>query len=146
MFVCWLNDPLRQSFSLYRAVSQRERQKREVTDERKMSKQPPPAPTVSAVGRCPTIIQISRTPRNCKLPSTIAPPDHPRFLHAYVVLLGIFLSTQRQPFTTIFVKHADMSLAKANRCFSDKILNVLLQNVSLLLIATAVINTFSFSN
>ena len=27
-----------------------------------MSKQPPPAPTTSAVGPCPTIIQISRTP------------------------------------------------------------------------------------
>ena len=29
-----------------------------------MSKQPPPAPTESAVGPCPTIIQISRTPRH----------------------------------------------------------------------------------
>ena len=32
-------------------------------DERKMSKQPLPAPTASAVGPCPTIIQISKTPR-----------------------------------------------------------------------------------
>ena len=31
-----------------------------------MSKQPPPAPTASAVGPCPTIIQISRTPRHWK--------------------------------------------------------------------------------
>ena len=31
-----------------------------------MSKQPPPAPTVSAVGPCPTVIQISRTPRRWK--------------------------------------------------------------------------------
>ena len=31
-----------------------------------MSKQPPPAPTASTVGPCPTIIQISRTPRHWK--------------------------------------------------------------------------------
>ena len=29
-----------------------------------MSKQPPPAPTASTIGPCPTIIQISRTPRH----------------------------------------------------------------------------------
>ena len=32
----------------------------------KMSKQSPPAPTASAVGPCPTLIQISRTPRHWK--------------------------------------------------------------------------------
>ena len=42
-----------------------------------MSKQPPPAPTVSAVGHCPTIIQIVGRPGTGSLPSTIAPPDHP---------------------------------------------------------------------
>ena len=31
-----------------------------------MSKQRPPAPTANAVGPCPTLIQISRTPRHCK--------------------------------------------------------------------------------
>ena len=31
-----------------------------------MSKQPPPAPTVSAVGPSPTVIQISRTPQHWK--------------------------------------------------------------------------------
>ena len=31
-----------------------------------MSKQPPPAPTARAVGSCPTLIQISRTPRHWK--------------------------------------------------------------------------------
>ena len=36
-----------------------------------MSKQPTPAPTASAAGPCPTLIQISRT---------IAPPDHPVFI------------------------------------------------------------------
>ena len=39
----------------------------------KMSKQPPPAPTASAVGPCPTVIQtVGR-----RLPSTFGPPDHP---------------------------------------------------------------------
>ena len=33
----------------------------------KMSKQPHPAPTASAAGPCPTIIQISRTPRRWKI-------------------------------------------------------------------------------
>ena len=43
----------------------------------KMSKQPPPAPTASAVGPCPTVIQIVGRPSTGSLPSTIAPPDHP---------------------------------------------------------------------
>ena len=42
-----------------------------------MSKQPPPAPTASAVGPCPTEIQIVGRPGTGSLPSTIAPPDHP---------------------------------------------------------------------
>ena len=42
-----------------------------------MSKQPPPAPTASAVGPCPTVIQIVGRPGTGSLPSTIAPPDHP---------------------------------------------------------------------
>ena len=41
-----------------------------------MSKQPPPAPTASAVGPCPTVIQIVGRPGTGSLPSTIAPPDH----------------------------------------------------------------------
>ena len=43
----------------------------------KMSKQPPPAPTASVVGPCPTVIQIVGRPGTGSLPSTIAPPDHP---------------------------------------------------------------------
>ena len=46
---------------------EREKEERKDIDESKMSKQPPPAPTVSAVGPCPTVIQISRTPRHWKL-------------------------------------------------------------------------------
>ena len=43
-----------------------------------MSKQPPPAPTASATGPCPTIIQIVGRPGTGRLPRTIAPPDHPQ--------------------------------------------------------------------
>ena len=43
-----------------------------------MSKQPPPTPTTSAEGPCPTVIQIVGRPGTGSLPSTIAPPDHPR--------------------------------------------------------------------
>ena len=57
------NGPLRQYFSLYRAVYQREGERGEKGYMRvKMSKQPPPAPTASAVGPCPTIIQIVGRP------------------------------------------------------------------------------------
>ena len=41
-----------------------------------MSKQPPPAPTASAVGPCPNVIQIVGRPGTGSLPSTITPPDH----------------------------------------------------------------------
>ena len=44
----------------------------------KMAKQPPPAPTASAAGPCPTVIQIVGRPGTGTLPSTIAPPDHPQ--------------------------------------------------------------------
>ena len=43
-----------------------------------MSKQPPSAPTPSAIGPCPTIIQIVGRPGTRSLPRAIAPPDHPR--------------------------------------------------------------------
>ena len=45
-----------------------------------MSKQPPPAPIASAIGPCPTIIQISRTPQHWKftqhLRTTRPPPSN----------------------------------------------------------------------
>ena len=76
-----LNGPLRQYFSLYRAVSQREGERGEKGEMRiKTSKQPPPAPTASAVGPCPTVIQIVGRPGTGSLPSTIAPLDHPLIL------------------------------------------------------------------
>ena len=43
-----------------------------------MSKQPPPAPTASAIGPCPTIIQTVGRPGTGSVPRTIAPADHPR--------------------------------------------------------------------
>ena len=45
-----------------------------------MSKQHPAAPTASEVGPCPTVIQTVGRPGTGSLPSTIAPPDHPRYL------------------------------------------------------------------
>ena len=42
-----------------------------------MSKQPPPAPTASAIGPCPTIIQSVGRPGTGSSPRTIASPDHP---------------------------------------------------------------------
>ena len=69
---------MRQYFSLYRAVSQREGERGEKGQMRvKMSEQPPPAPIASAVGPCPTVIQIVGRPGTGRLPSTIALPDHP---------------------------------------------------------------------
>ena len=89
------NGPLRQYFSLYRAVSQREGERGEKGQIReKMSKQPPPAPTASATGPCPTIIQISRMPRHWKftqhLRTTRPPPLYLEnyFMYKVVTLAG----------------------------------------------------------
>ena len=60
-----LNGRLREYYCLYRAVSQRDRKKKIKTREN-VSKQPPPSPTASKVGPCPSIIQISRTPWHWK--------------------------------------------------------------------------------
>ena len=45
-----------------------------------MSKPPPSAPTASAIGPCPTVIKIVGRPGTGSLPSTVAPPVHPRHL------------------------------------------------------------------
>ena len=79
--VGWLfgfNGPLRQYFSLYRAASEREGKRGEKIVESKNVQTTPPAPTASTVGPCPTIIQIVRRPGTGSLPRTFAPPDHPR--------------------------------------------------------------------
>ena len=54
-----------------------------------MSKQPPPAPTASAVGPCPTFIHIVGRPGIGNLPRTIAPPNHLRYN------IGLFSYTPR---------------------------------------------------
>ena len=57
-----------------------------------MSKQPPPAPTASAVSPCPTLIQINRTPRHWKLTQhhrTTRPPLRLRYFRN--VLAKIYL-------------------------------------------------------
>ena len=58
-----------------------------------MSKQPPPAPTASAVGPCPTIIQIVGRPGTARLHRTIAPPDH----HIMGIRLGILFLMSDYP-------------------------------------------------
>ena len=55
----------------------------------KMSKQPPPAPTASAVGPCSTKIKIVGRPGTGSLPSTFAPPDHSGGLVGWLVVLGL---------------------------------------------------------
>ena len=73
------NGPFRRCFRLYRAVSQTRRKKREKIDERKNAKQPPPAPTASAIGPCPIIIQSRWTSRHWnftqRLRTTQSPPQ-----------------------------------------------------------------------
>ena len=68
------------SISVFIGPFLREREKEKRNDsrrEKKMSKQPLSAHTASAVGPCPSLIQISRTPGTVSLLSTIAPSDHP---------------------------------------------------------------------
>ena len=65
--------------SISRRLPVRGRKKREMIDDRKMSKQPPPAATASTVCPCLTIIQIGRMPRHCKFTQhhrTTQPPPH----------------------------------------------------------------------
>ena len=75
--VVGFSGPLRQYFSLYQAVSQREGERGEKGQRRvKLSKQPPPALTASAIGPWPTIIQIVGRPGTGSLHRIIAPPNH----------------------------------------------------------------------
>ena len=64
----------------------------------KMSKQPPPAPTASAIGPCPTVIKIVGRPGTGSLPSTIAPPDHPT-LHQKIIHLITFVEARKKRYT-----------------------------------------------
>ena len=63
----WAKRPFETVFqSISDRLSERGRKKRETIDERKNVQTPPPAPSASAVGPCPTLIQISRTPWHWK--------------------------------------------------------------------------------
>ena len=87
------NGPLRQYFSLYRAVSQREGERGEKGQMRvKMSKQPPPASTASAVGPCPTVIQFVGRPvlrlyNNRQTQWKLCRPQIHRFLMSRLILV-----------------------------------------------------------
>ena len=54
----------------------------------KMSKQPPPAPIASAIGPCPTIIQINRTPLHWKLMSLVMTNCALLFFSMFSVMLA----------------------------------------------------------
>ena len=78
------------NISVYIGPSPKEREnKGERIDESKNVQTTPPAPTASALGPCPTVIQIVGRPGTGSLPSTIAQPDHPLFaqyMHKYMYL------------------------------------------------------------
>ena len=58
-------------------------------DKRKNVQTPPPAPSASAVGPCPTIIQISRTPRHWKFcPAQSHHPTTLGMMDGWFVVLG----------------------------------------------------------
>ena len=69
-----------------------------------MSKPPPPAPTASAIGPCPTVIKIVGRPGTGSLPSTIAPPDHPQaaFKDKYFLLQRTHPLLCNSPVTLLF--------------------------------------------
>ena len=76
LFVFWLSDPLRQYFSLYRAVPQREGEDERIVESKNV--QTTPTRTYcKRIGPCPHTIQIVGRPGTRSLPRTIAPPDHP---------------------------------------------------------------------
>ena len=72
------NGPLRQYFSLYRAVSQREGERGERIDESKNVQTTPTRTYCKRNRPLPYRIKIVGRPGTGSLPSTIAPPDHPR--------------------------------------------------------------------
>ena len=81
-----------------------------------MSKQP--APTASAIGPCPTNIQIVGRPGTRSLPRTIAPPDHPM---CYLNFLA----------SKYFVRPAASLLEKLSIFINFDMLNLLLPTLSL---------------
>ena len=92
-------------------TSPRERKRRENTDERKMSKQPPPAPIASAVGPCSNI-QISKTPRYWKFTQhnrITRPPSGVVWKFLLLSIMSLFfvpLSGRRPDMTEILSQRA----------------------------------------
>ena len=83
--ICWLvgcfgfNGPLRQYFSLYRAVSQRDGKRGEKRiDESKKIQTTPTCTYYKRSRPLPYVIQTVGRPGTGSLPSIITPPDHPR--------------------------------------------------------------------
>ena len=80
-----------------------------------MPKRSPPAPTASATGPYPTIIQIVGRPGTESLPRTITPPDHPitsvikhgKDLEAFIYLTRIddwsYLPTKKKVTASKFI-------------------------------------------
>ena len=71
------NGPLRQYFSLYRSVSQREGERGERIEESKNVQTTPTRTYCKRNRPLPYFYQIVGRPGTGSLPSTIAPPDHP---------------------------------------------------------------------
>ena len=93
----WIKKQMEQRLELLFIIGKR----REKIEEGIMSKQPPPAPIASAIGPCPTNIQIVGHPGTGSLPRTIAPPTTPwlEFINQYFKyllmqeeLLSIFIN------------------------------------------------------
>ena len=77
--VCFgLNSLLRQYFSLYWAVSQREGERKEMIEERKNSKQPHPHQLQAQWTLALPLSKFVGCSISGSLPSTITSPDHPR--------------------------------------------------------------------
>ena len=79
--------PLSQNFSLYRAVSQRGRKKKEKTDVRiKCPNNTHPHLLLAQLALAPLLSNLVRRPSKESLPSIFATPDHPRKLYLCVKL------------------------------------------------------------
>ena len=83
MLIGWLFWAYRSFETIFQSISgrlpERRRKKTEMIDERKNVHTTPPAPTASAVGPCPTLIQISRAHRHWKFTQhhrTTRPPPY----------------------------------------------------------------------
>ena len=107
------NGPLRQYFRLYRGVYQRERKRGEMIDERNNFQPTPPA---RAVGPCPTLIQISRTPWHWKFTQhhrTTRPPQNENAKLKYLHFINEIGTDKKQtPKTKLNKEHHESQIMK----------------------------------